>query len=158
MTTPEKVATLLKGTHWIIHAEAEGLTHADSLAQPEFGHNCFNWVLGHIVEGRSRMLSALDLPPALTEEQAARYRRDSEPVVDDDTAVALDTLLAALDDSQERLLAALETVTDETWQTIFSEAHDMTIGDRLDGLHWHETYHTGQLNILRQITQDDKVI
>jgi hypothetical protein len=42
---------------------------------------------------------------------------------------------------------------------MYNEERQQTVGDRIAGLHWHETYHTGQLDILRQLAgKDDGVL
>lgn len=135
------------------------MTHADTVLQLPFRGNCMNWVLGHLVDNRNQVLAALGEPLALDETLAARYERDSEPVVQADDAVALEQLMAALDDSQDRILAALEKVTAVTLSTIHNEERQTTLGDWIEFLHWHETYHVGQLEILRQLAgTDDKII
>ena len=43
----------------VVKMQTQGLTHADTLIQPHFGGNCLNWVLGHIVENRDRILELI---------------------------------------------------------------------------------------------------
>jgi uncharacterized damage-inducible protein DinB len=159
MTDSQKLIPLFNRTHWIIKQQTQGLTHADSVLQLPFRGNCMNWVLGHLMDNRNLILAALGEPPALDEALAARYGRDSEPVTQADDAVAFEQLLAALDDSQDRILAALAGATAVTLSTIHSEDRQTTRGDWIEFLHWHETYHVGQLEILRQLAgTDDKII
>ncbi len=160
MIQPEKYISLFQRTHWIIKRQTEGLTHADSLLQLPFRANNMNWILGHIVASRNGALAALGEPPALDEKLAARYERDSEPITgDEDAVLPLAQLLTAVDDSQERMAAALDKMTPEELNVIFDKEHQNTLGDRLTFLHWHETYHVGQLEILRQLAgKDDKII
>ena len=159
MTDPKKLIPHFQRTHWIIKEQTKGLTHADTLLTLPFRANTMNWVLGHIASNRNRILHTLGEPPALDEALANRYARDSEPVTNTETAVPLTTLLAAIDESQARILAALEKATAEELAVIYDEKHPFTIGDRLEFSHWHETYHVGQLEILRQLAgTDDKII
>ncbi len=159
MTDPQKFIPLFQRTHWIIKQQTKGLTHTDSVLQLPFRSNSMNWILGHIMESRNKMLAVFDEPPALDEAQAARYQRDSEPVTHATDAVPLETLLTAVDDSQNRIIAALEKATAEDLAAIYNEEHKFTVADRLEFLHWHETYHVGQLEILRQLAgTDDKII
>jgi uncharacterized damage-inducible protein DinB len=159
MTDPQKLISPFQRTHWIIKQQTNGLTHADSVLQLPFRGNSMNWILGHIMESRNKVLAALGEPPALAEVQAARYERDSEPVTNEEDAVDFEHLLAAIDDSQERIIAALEKSTTDDLAIIYNEERQITLGDRLEFLHWHETYHVGQLEILRQLAgTDDKII
>jgi uncharacterized damage-inducible protein DinB len=151
MTDPNKLVQSFKLTHWIIHKQAEGLTHADSLLQLPFRGNCFNWVLGHIMTSRNEALTLLGEMPVLTEAEVSLYQRGSEPITNEERAVPLERLLQALDEAQERLVEALPKASPERLAAIYNEERQQTVGDRIAGLHWHETYHTGQLDILRQL-------
>lgn len=156
MSDPTKLIRWFQATHWVVQTESKDMTHADSLIQPEFNANSFNWVLGHMLNGRNNIHTALNLPPALPPEQTAVYDRETDGLVDNDTAVPFQTLLAAYDDSQAQVLAALETVPPETWDARRDERN--TVGEWVTFLLWHETFHAGQLNVLRQLSQNDKTI
>ena len=159
MTDPDKLVQSFKLTHWIIHKQAEGLTHADSVLQLPFRGNCFNWVLGHIMTSRNEALILLGEAPVLTEAEVSFYQRGSEPITNEERAIPLERLLQALDEAQERLAAALPQASPEQLSKIFNEERQQTVGDRIAGLHWHETYHTGQLDILRQLAgKNDAVL
>lgn len=159
MTNPTKVIPLFKRTYWIIQEQTKGLSNTDSLLQLPFRANTMNWVLGHILNGRNTILKKLGEQPALDETITKRYIRDSEPISSEDEAIPLDTLLAAITDSQERIVAALERSSEEDLAIYHNEEHQTTVGDWLEFQHWHETYHVGQLEILRQLAgTDDKII
>jgi len=159
MNDPQKLIPLFERTYWIIKQQTKGLTHADSVLQLPFRGNSMNWVLGHIMASRNIVLAVLGESPALEAAQADRYQRDSEPVTHADDAVSFETVLAAVDDSQKRIIAALEKATVEDFAAIHNDEHNFTVGDRLAFSHWHETYHVGQLEILRQLAgTDDKII
>jgi hypothetical protein len=159
MINLDKMVQSFALTHRLIHKQAAGLTHAESILQPPFRGNCFNWVLGHIIESRNEVLTLLKEVPALTEAEASLYQSGSEPITNGQAAVPLERLLAALDDSQARITAALPQVSPETLAAIYNQERQQTVGDRIAGLHWHETYHTGQLELLRQLAgKNDKVV
>ena len=64
--------------------------------------------------------------------------------------------MADLDVSQERLDAALAGLTTEDLERVVD---DRTLAERLTFDYWHEAYHTGQTELLRQLAgADDKVI
>lgn len=156
MRTAEQLAQDYAGTTWIINKQAEGLTHEQMMLQLPFRGNCFNWVLGHIMANRDKALLALEAEPLLTEAERERYLTGSEPVIEGNTAVNSQKLLTAVNQFQERIQSALENAD---LNAIYNEEHNQTVADRIAGLHWHETYHTGQLELLRQLAgTNDRII
>lgn len=143
----------------IIGRQTAGLTHADSLLQPAMRGNCMNWVLGHIAATRNVILRLLDEEPVLPAEQAERYKRGSEPVRgEEDGIMTLTALLDALDRAQAGIAAGLERATPET---LAQDANfgDMTVAQALFTLYFHECYHTGQTEYLRQLAgTNDQII
>jgi hypothetical protein len=141
----------------IIGMQTDGLTHEDSLLQLPFRGNCLNWVLGHILVGRNQALELLGGSPVLEADEVAFYDTDSEPVTEGAQVLSLERLLADLRLSQERITVALEGADLE--KLVVLNEREMELGQMLAGLHWHETYHIGQLEILRQLAgKNDKVI
>lgn len=147
-------------TRYIIRLQTDGLTHEDSLLQPPFRGNCLNWVLGHIIAGRDTALELLGQSPLWREEEASRYRTGSEPVTNSEQALPLERLLSDLDQSQQCIESALERISpEELAQATTFRGSEQTLGQALAGLHWHETYHTGQLELLRQLAgKNDAII
>src|SRR5690349_4008335 len=84
----------LENNFGVLQRQINGLTHEQSLLQLPFRGNCLNWVMGHLVERRDRMLELLDKAPFLTAEQRTRYERNSPPVLNGDDAMPFETLLA----------------------------------------------------------------
>jgi len=150
MSKQEELIRSFSATYWLIGKFAEGLDHEDSIATLPFKANSFNWVLGHILVSRDGALTLLDKESALGADKTKLYETGSE-LVTVETAVPLERLLEALEKSQTNLTEGLQAVSAETLAAIYDEERDQTIADRLAGLHWHETYHVGQLEILRQI-------
>jgi hypothetical protein len=139
----------------IVHAQCDGLSHEDSLIQPPFAANCLNWTVGHLVIHRHKVLALIGADHDI--QTLDRYDRESDPVTGDGPGVrTLSELLAALDDSQTRLSAALE-------EADLDAAHDddrfPTVGHRARFYYFHDTYHTGQVELLRALAgRTDKVI
>ncbi len=159
MTSPDKLIQLYQRTQWIIAKQTEGLTHADSLLQLPFRGNCLNWVLGHIMVYRDKVLGLLGEMPILSDSQTQLYRRGSEALTDGEAAVPLEKLLEALKQSGERLVAALGNVTADRLEAIADEENQRSVGERIEFMQWHETYHVGQLEILRQLAgKNDAII
>jgi hypothetical protein len=150
---------LFNRTHWVIKKQAEGLTQAQSLIQPQPAGNCFNWVVGHIITGRNSVLLALGEAPLWSEAELAGYKRESEPITSADQAQPFDRLLADLDKTHEKIVVALESVSAEKLAQPLASDPARSVGERLAFLHWHETYHTGQLELLRALAgKTEKVI
>lgn len=158
MSNSVEMAELFQRTHWVIKQQAAGLSHEDSMLRLPFWDNCFNWVLGHIVHYRERALELLDHPSGLSEAETKPYWRESEPLRDADQAISFPKLLEALDVSHERLLDALAKVSPEALAAIYNEENGQTKGQRLAFIGWHETYHIGQLEILRQLAGTNDAI
>ena len=155
MITPDIIIRYFKLNHQVLRMQTKGLSHEDSLLTPPFRSNCLNWVLGHIVTYRGQALTWLGGEPVWDEERSAAYDRESEPLLAQD-ALQLEQLLADLEVSQERLEAALTGLTAEDLER---PVDDRTLAQRLTFAYWHEAYHTGQTELLRQLTGvDDKVI
>jgi hypothetical protein len=145
----------------IIKSQTKDLSHADSLVQPPFRGNCLNWVLGHIAGTRDGMLQFLGEAPILDEAQSARYGYGSEPVCGDEEGILeLAELLATLESAQKGIAAKLEGITPEQLATeVKSFLGTTTLAQLLFYLYWHESYHVGQTEMLRQLAgKDDAVI
>lgn len=157
MITADLIARYFSLNHRVLHMQIDGLNHEDSLLQPPFRANNLNWVLGHIIAGRSTALAILGGKSVWTEEEAAPYAQESEPITAAD-AYPLEKLVADLDIAQERLDVALEQITPDELAHV-AEGKDRSLGERLSFLYWHEAYHTGQTELLRQLAgKYDKVI
>jgi uncharacterized damage-inducible protein DinB len=161
MITPQQLADAYGRNVGIIKAQAAGLSHAESLLQLPFRANCLNWVIGHILEGRNTILGLLGAEPALDPAAAARYARNSEPILADGPGVVpLDELLRALERSQEYLARKMMALSgaDLARDTQFV-TRTMPLGEILFFLYFHDCYHTGQAEHLRQLAgKDDKII
>ncbi|MHB9031739.1 MAG: DinB family protein [Anaerolineae bacterium] len=145
----------------VILRQTAGLSQADSLLQPAMRGNCLNWVLGHILSHRSILLEALGGQGIFTTAQHERYGYGSEPICGPGSGIIpLEELLDMLRLSQERLSQALMQVSDQ----VLAEERElgsgrMTCDQLILFLLWHESYHTGQTEYLRQLAGvNDKVI
>ena len=150
--TPQEVIVLFERTTNIVNRQAEGLSHADSVLQLPVRGNCFNWVLGHIIESRDKILVMYGHEALLSAEEVALYCRGSEPVTNEETAVSFDRLMADFNRQHELIVSSLSETTVGAFSEIVNEKNGFTFGERISFLHWHETYHTGQLEILRQLS------
>lgn len=141
-------------THWLINKLVDGLSNDDSLVQPPFEANCLNWVLGHILAGRNEALTYLQAKPIWGDAELARYKTGSPPITEADQALPLERLLGDFEESQKRIVAALEETSPEDLATIVETRFgERPVGQHINGLHWHETFHTGQLELLRALAE-----
>ncbi len=153
ITTTDLIKALERNLD-IIKSQTQGLTHADSVLQPPFRGNCLNWVVGHIATSRSNMLQALGEKPIMSEAQLKRYDYGSEPVcADGEDILKLEQLLTMLEQSQKALTTCLQkTGAEELAREVQSFLGTTTLGQLVFFLYWHETYHTGQTEALRELT------
>ncbi len=142
----------------IIRSQCDGLSHADSLLQPPFASNCLNWTVGHLVVHRDKVLRLVGAEAVLDEATTARYNRESHPITADGPDVQpLDDLLDALDRSQERLAEAIDGA--DMSAPLEGDDRFATVGDRVHFYYFHDTYHTGQTELLRALAgRTDKLI
>ena len=148
----ETIAKSFATNTWLIQQRVEGLTHSESLLQLPFQSNCLNWVLGHIVAGRNVALALSGADPVWSIEIQSRYRSGSAPIVGDRDGLPLEALVKGLDETQSRIENALEQCTEQDLEQIReSPRGSQPLWQHLEGRQWHETYHTGQLQILRNL-------
>jgi len=157
MTDSHTLAQYYALTYRVIKRQVDGVTDEESLMQPPFRGNCMNWVIGHIVASRDSALRLLGASPTWTEAEARVYKPNSEPVISAEQALPLTRLLGDLETSQTRIMEALQHVSAETLAAMADE--EETVEQQITFSHWHETYHVGQLELLRQLAgKNDKVI
>ena len=156
MTTAATLDEYYGLTYRVIKRQLDGVTHEESLVQPPFRGNCLNWVLGHIVISRAESLTSLEEALPWNETDAARYRRNSDPIAGAEQALPLAQLLDFLEQSQTRILSGLSRISADR---LAAKVDDGTLADQIAFANWHETYHVGQLELLRQLAgKNDKVI
>jgi hypothetical protein len=145
----------------IIALQAAGLSHEDSLLQTGFNVNCLNWTVGHILANRQRTIVTAGGEPTVTEGTLDRYQRESQPITGDGSGVLpLDELLAGIEASQERLNELLGEMSDEAFAAEEEiDGQRLSVARRVHFDYFHDTYHTGQTELLRQVAgTNDKLI
>ena len=145
----------------IVAAQAAGLTHEDALTRTEYHVNCFNWVVGHIVASRHDLLAVIDGSDRWDPAPFERYARESDPIHGDGPGVIpLEGLLTALTESQERLEAFLDGLSPaEMEEQIDRDGRVASRVARLLFAYFHDTYHTGQTDVIRQLSgKSDTII
>ena len=153
------IHNLYKTNHYVVTRQIEGLTHEDSLLQLPFRGNCLNWVLGHIIVSREDVLEMLGIKREWSEEEMARYQYGSEPITsaDDPAILSLDRLRADFERTEAQLADRFAEVSEQ--QLAVKDERERTVMERVLFLAWHEGYHAGQTEYLRQLAgKDDAVI
>jgi uncharacterized damage-inducible protein DinB len=141
--------------------QSAGLSHAESLIQTPYNINCLNWVLGHIAVNRDRVLRTIGEDPLLSEDEFNRYKTESDPIIEDgEDVIKLERLLEILTDGQERINRGFSQLTEAQLSSLIQVGErQIQLGERLHGFYFHDTYHTGQTDLLRQIAgTNDKVV
>lgn len=131
----------------------DGLNHADTLIRPNGTGNCINYILGHMLLCRLEMLDMLGQPATVNAETLARYGNDVEPIGPESTDIhPLEQLKEWWGSVDEQFSAAIQNASDETMQGIINTGRrEMLLHRRLHFYFFHESFHLGQLEILRHL-------
>ena len=143
--------------HFVMQKNLEGISHEDSVAQPGQYGNCINWVLGHIVWTRNFILKLVNEPPILTGKESEVYKQGAEALRDLSNAVPFETVKNLFEDSQKTIADALGNLSDEDYGRIQDENGD-TLAEQLAGLSFHESYHAGQIGVIRRVIGKEGVL
>lgn len=143
-------------THqWTFHQHAQGITHEESCRAPEGGGNSLNWVLGHIVMERDIILRLIGGAPLWSDAEAAPYQRGTDGRPDPATARPLPELMEALDRSHAAIVDRLNAMGPAEFAAPTEKG---TVGADLAFLQFHESYHAGQVGLLRRILGKEGII
>jgi len=149
--------------HRVLRMNVDGLTQEDSLIQPQPGGNCLNWVLGHLVRTYNNLiLPLLGQDPVFGKEFLNRYDRGSAQLHEASEALPLGELLAGWDETTNRVVAGLGTMTPEALDAPapFSPRKnpDETVRSLLTIVMFHQAYHCGQTGLLRRMAGKEGAI
>jgi hypothetical protein len=161
MLTTQDFIRLINIENNLIQSQTEGLSQADTLIQPQPSGNCMNWVLGHILENQVTMLTVLGGISPIDSVGLTIYKRESEPITTDQPGVlSLERLLEQINAVHAALIACLAGIGDADFSREIQQGErKFTLGWRFLFLHFHYTYHVGQLELLRQLAgRSDKIV
>jgi uncharacterized damage-inducible protein DinB len=146
----------------VVRANINGLSHEDSLVQPQPGGNCLNWVLGHLLSVYDGTLPLLGQQPVLGSEVLKHYVRGGEPIRDASEAIDLRQLVAAWNEAVERVDAGLAALgpdlLDQPAPSSPTGNPDETVRSLLTTVMFHQAYHAGQTAVLRRIAGKEGAI
>jgi uncharacterized damage-inducible protein DinB len=161
MLTPQDFIRLFSIENDLIKSQTGGLTQADSLVQPQPSGNCMNWVLGHILESQITMLAVLGGASPVDPAELIIYKRESDPIAAEIPGVhQLEWLCKGIDAVHNALVARLAEMKETDFACEIQQGErKFTLGWRFLFLHFHYTYHVGQLELLRQLAgHSEKII
>jgi hypothetical protein len=128
------------------------VSHADSLFEPKPGISSINFLLGHLLNTRDRMLKLLGRDGLLDAQTASTYIGKPKAYAAS-AAVSFDTFREILETSFTTLQQALPTseakFSDPSPRKFIRDGE--TVGDQLGFFICHEEYHVGQIGLLRRL-------
>jgi hypothetical protein len=139
----------------VVAANLNGLTHQESLAQPQPGGNRLNWVLGHLLWTYNGLLPLLNQKPVLEDAVLKRYARGGAPLLDPAEAVDFQQLLSAWGQAIERVDAGLASLDPDSFDRPVPDSPsgnpDETVRTLVTTVMFHQAYHAGQTGVLRRV-------
>jgi hypothetical protein len=162
MISLKELADFFRRNIQIIKLQAEDLSQEDSLIQLPFRANCFNWIVGHVLTNRCNILELMGTHDIRDEVNLDHYEREAEPIhCPGEGVLDLSELITHLETTQSLLEEALEKETDQSIQRAasFRGASERPLAYWIFFLYFHDSYHVGQTEILRQAAgKNDKII
>ncbi len=152
------IKSLYQLTYRTIAMNTDGMSHEDSIRQPSPGGNCANWILGHITDVQNEVMKLLGEAPAWESESLTRT---SNPITGADDAIDWDVMRRELLSSEARCLAAIDGLAAEKLDEPgypHPLGGEVTFGELLNFLAFHQIYHAGQLGLSRRLAGLDGVI
>ena len=114
--------------------------------------NCMNWVLGHIIHRRNTALGLFGDPGVWEVDVDALYKSGSPAIDPESPCRDFRALKRDLEQTESRLQEALKLVSEAELEAPGeTDRGEKPVGEHLAGLHWHETFHLGQLDMLRSL-------
>jgi len=141
----EEVKTVFRYNGFVINKNLEDITHAESLVTSAEGGSCINWILGHVILTRDYLFELFGLEESCDDNFNENYSRGTDKF-NSQSAVDFSELLKKFNESQEKLLKALEE------KDIRS---DKKLLEEIPALSFHEAYHAGQTGIFRRLLGKD---
>lgn len=144
---------------FVVNKNCEGITHQDSLVNPQSRGHSFNWVLGHMVRTRNEIMGLIGKSPLYSKSKFDVYSpKGFEP----EKAVNVVELHNSFNALQGELKDGIQAMSEEALRQPASltpgKDSDDTIGSVLGTVLWHEAYHAGQLGIIRRVVGKPGVI
>jgi uncharacterized damage-inducible protein DinB len=142
-------------TDYVVRLNLEGITHEESLVQPQPAGNCLNWVLGHMLCVYNNAMPLLHQQPVLPKEALKRYERGTPPLQNTEEATDLRELINAWQTAIERFDAGLAALSSNELDAPAPFSPNKNPGETVRSLlgliTFHQSYHAGQTGTLRRL-------
>jgi hypothetical protein len=139
----------------VLRLNVEGVTHAESVLQPQPDGNCLNWIVGHLVWAYAGALPLLEQAPVLEQSALAGYARGAPPLRSAADARDFGELLAAWDEEARRVDAGLASFPADALGRPAPHSPtgnpEETVRSLLATVLFHQAYHVGQAAVLRRL-------
>lgn len=133
----EEVKLIMKYNAYVFNRNLEEISNEDSLTIPNDKVNTINWVAGHLVNSRDDLLEDVGRERILQLEYTEYYGRGKK-LPGPDVAINIDSIKKDYERLTEEINKILAEGDDEKDQ-------------RVAFFMFHESYHAGQLGILRKL-------
>lgn len=148
----EALATRFRFNEGLLKMATDGFEAGTWATAPTTGGNTAHWILGHVTHARHGLLrmAGMDLPQ---EEWEAPFGKDAVPTDGSDYLPA-DELLAKFRAAGETISSHFAAITDEASDASIGRQFpdgSSTVGGALHFMYFHETYHLGQIGLLRRM-------
>lgn len=147
---------------YVLEKNVAGVSHEESLINPQPGGSCLNWVLGHLTRWRNRALGLFGQRPMFPNEEFDAYDDNGGKPFGPETAIQFDELKRRFKALQEPLVNGLDGMSPQAMDrpAPFSPTGNPneTVGTLLASFAFHEAYHVGQTGILRRIVGREGVL
>ena len=155
MITISEYAAVLGQLQEIVHEQTAGLNDDELIIQPPQGGNCMAWVLGHLANNlvtiQQKVLGG-QLPAGLPD--FSRFGYGSEPVLGKEEGLpSLETFLNSIDKLQAAITTQLKSICEEDFDEEIPVIREQMQRRGYWALFFffHHSYHTGQLEFLRNL-------
>jgi hypothetical protein len=146
----------------VLEKNVAGVSHEESLINPQPGGSCLNWVLGHITQTRNRALSLLGRPMMFSDREFDPYDDHASVPFSRNTALPFEELKQRFKALQEPLVNGFNELSMEVVDqpAPFSPTGNPkeTVGTLIASLAFHEAYHVGQTGMLRRVVGREGVV
>ena len=140
----------------VVDMNLDGISHENGLKRPLGEGNCANWIAGHILVTRDLFLTRQGVTPFLSGDEAAPYARGSGPLLAGEPCMDMDRLREGLKRTGEDFITVLTGLDEAALEAELSPndfpvpVEVKTLSALLTLLLFHESYHAGQIGIVRR--------
>jgi uncharacterized damage-inducible protein DinB len=129
----------------------DGISDEEAAARPPGGTNSVNWVVGHVVAYRQRVLSLLGAEPTWPDERIDLYNRGTSGDLPAEATLPLSRLTEELRATTAVIVERLNRLSPDALAAPSSTNPRSTLEQQLGFLAFHESYHVGQVGVLRRL-------